>query len=69
MAATKKKTTVNNQTKVEKNEKVKAFMRMTWPGLGKVGDVIDLPEQLAKDYEALGVVDTSPAAIAPAKKA
>ena len=49
--------------------KVKAFMRMTWPGLGKVGEIIELPEHLAKDYVAIGVVDTAPEAIGSAKKA
>lgn len=43
-------------------------MRMTWPGLGKVGTVIELSEQLAKDYVAIGVVDTAPEAIASAEK-
>lgn len=44
-------------------------MRMTWPGLGKVGEIIELPEHLAKDYVAIGVVDTAPEAIGSAKKA
>ncbi len=68
MATTKKKTTANVQTQADKPQTVKAFMRMTWPGLGKVGTVIELPEHLAKDYLALGVVDTAPEAIASAKK-
>ena len=68
MATTKKKMTVTAQSTTEES-KVKAFMRMTWPGLGKVGTVIELPEHLAKDYLKIGVVDTAPEAIASAKKA
>ena len=60
--------TVTAQSTTEES-KVKAFMRMTWPGLGKVGTVIELPEHLAKDYLKIGVVDTAPEAIASAKKA
>jgi len=41
---------------------------MTWPGLGKVGEVIELSEKLAKEYVALGVVDTAPNAIRAATK-
>lgn len=49
-------------------KKVKACLRMTWPGLGKVGEVIELSEKLAKEYVALGVVDTAPNAIRTATK-
>lgn len=62
---------VQAEKEVEKSKtpkKVQAFLRMTWPGLGKVGEVIELPENLAKEYEAMGVVDTAPAAIQNAKK-
>lgn len=69
MATTKKKTTVKTQPKVEEPQTVKAFMRISWPGLGKVGEVIELDAKLAKEYVALGVVDTAPEAIASAQKA
>lgn len=62
---------VQAEKEVEKSQapkKVQAFLRMTWPGLGKVGDVIELPENLAKEYESMGVVDTAPAAIQNATK-
>ena len=68
--ATRKKTT---QTKTEASEvkvegKVKAFMRMTWPGLGKAGEVIELSPALAKEYAQLGIVDLSQVAIDAAQK-
>lgn len=62
---------VQAEKEVEKSKapkKVQAFLRLTWPGLGKVGEVIELPENLAKEYATMGVVDTAPAAIQNATK-
>lgn len=74
MATARKKTTakaqpkVAEQPKVEAPKTVKAVMRITWPGLGKVGEIIELTEKLAGEYVSLGVVDTAPAAIRTATK-